>query len=60
LAAYFEQEAQAWEALMYTKLRFLAGFRAEGERAMATLNKLFERFAADPASPERCEKCGPS
>ena len=48
LAAYFEHEAQAWEALMYTKLRFLAGSQTQGERAKATLKTLFERFAADP------------
>ena len=47
LAAYFEHEAQAWEALMYTKLRFLAGSQTQGERAAATLKTLFERFAAD-------------
>jgi glutamate-ammonia-ligase adenylyltransferase len=47
LVAYFEQEAQAWEALMYTKLRFLAGSQTQGERAVAMLNILFERFAAD-------------
>jgi [glutamine synthetase] adenylyltransferase / [glutamine synthetase]-adenylyl-L-tyrosine phosphorylase len=49
LAAYFEHEAQAWEALMYTKLRFLAGSPTQGERATAMLKTLFERFAADPA-----------
>jgi [glutamine synthetase] adenylyltransferase / [glutamine synthetase]-adenylyl-L-tyrosine phosphorylase len=48
LAAYFEHEAQAWEALMYTKLRLLAGSQTQGERATATLKTLFERFAADP------------
>ena len=48
LVAYFEHEAQAWEALMYTKLRFLAGSQTQGERANATLKTLFERFAADP------------
>ena len=37
LAAYFEHEAQAWEALMYTKLRFLAGSQTLGERATAGL-----------------------
>jgi glutamate-ammonia-ligase adenylyltransferase len=47
LAAYFEQEAQAWEALMYTKLRFLAGSETQGERATARLKILFEKFAAD-------------
>ena len=48
LASYFEHEAQAWEALMYTKLRFLAGSQTQGERAKAMLETLFERFAADP------------
>ncbi len=33
LAAYFEHEAQPWEALMYTKMRFLAGSQTLGERA---------------------------
>jgi glutamate-ammonia-ligase adenylyltransferase len=47
LAAYFEQEAQAWEALMYTKLRFLTGSLAQGGRARARLQVLHERFAAD-------------
>jgi glutamate-ammonia-ligase adenylyltransferase len=47
LAAYFEQEAQAWEAPTYTKLRFLAGSQTQGERATAVLEALFERFAAD-------------
>src|SRR4029077_3372269 len=47
LAAYFENEAQAWEALMYTKLRFFAGSPSLGERADAQLKVLFERFAAD-------------
>ena len=47
LAAYFAQEAQAWEALMYTKLRFLAGSRALAERALQATRTLFERFAAD-------------
>jgi glutamate-ammonia-ligase adenylyltransferase len=47
LAAYFEQEAQAWEALMYTKLRFLTGSRTQGGRATSRLQILYERFAAD-------------
>ena len=46
LAAYFETEAQPWEALMYTKLRFLAGSNTLGERATLQLKTLFERFAA--------------
>jgi glutamate-ammonia-ligase adenylyltransferase len=52
LADYFEHEAQAWEALTYTKLRFLAGSQTLGERALAGLQKLFERFAADPGFPQ--------
>ena len=48
LAAYFEHEAQPWEALMYTKMRFLVASQAlRGERASGTLKGLFERFAAD-------------
>ena len=47
LAAYFEHEAQPWEALMYTKLHFFAGSKTVGERAIAQLQTLFERFAAD-------------
>jgi [glutamine synthetase] adenylyltransferase / [glutamine synthetase]-adenylyl-L-tyrosine phosphorylase len=47
LASYFEQEAQPWEALMYTKLRFLAGSRSLGERAATATNTLFQRFAED-------------
>ena len=47
LAAYFEHEAQPWEALMYTKLRFFAGSKILGERAIAQLKTLFDRFAPD-------------
>jgi glutamine synthetase adenylyltransferase len=47
LADYFEHEAQAWEALTYTKLRFLAGSQIQGEHALAASRILFERFAAD-------------
>ena len=47
LARYFEQEAHAWEALSYTKLRFVAGSRELGEQAMSVTPYLFERFAAD-------------
>ncbi len=48
LSAYFAQEAQAWEALMYTKLRFVAGSRTLADRAVSTARDLFARFAADP------------
>jgi len=47
LTAYFAHEAQAWEALMYTKMRFLVGSQTLGQRATGTLKALFERFAAD-------------
>ena len=48
LALYFEHEAQAWEALMYTKLRFLAGSQPRVNAPLAMLKILFKRFAADP------------
>jgi len=48
LTAYFENEAQPWEALMYTKMRFLAGSETLGERATGALKRLFARFAAEP------------
>jgi [glutamine synthetase] adenylyltransferase / [glutamine synthetase]-adenylyl-L-tyrosine phosphorylase len=48
LEAYFEQEAQPWEALVYTKLRFVAGSLPVAERATEATRKLFARFAADP------------
>jgi len=51
LARYFEQEAHAWEALTYTKLRFVAGNGGLGERAIATASALFHRFAPGPAFP---------
>lgn len=51
LTDYFEDEAQPWEALTYTKLRFLAGSQIQGERALAALRILFERIAADPGFP---------
>jgi [glutamine synthetase] adenylyltransferase / [glutamine synthetase]-adenylyl-L-tyrosine phosphorylase len=48
LAAYFEHEAQAWEALTYTKLRLVASSSVLGERALTGLRTLFRRFAEDP------------
>lgn len=47
LKVYFSQEAQPWEALMYTKMRFVAGARKVGEQAMAATDILFDRFAKD-------------
>ena len=51
LASYFEHEAQAWEALMYTKLRFLAGSRELAAAAVGACKSLFERFSADTSFP---------
>jgi glutamate-ammonia-ligase adenylyltransferase len=48
LERYFQREAQAWEALLYTKLRFLAGDRKLGERALRATRGLFERFESEP------------
>ena len=47
LETYFQREAQAWEALLYTKLRFLAGDRKLGERALQATRGLFARFETD-------------
>ncbi len=47
LHSYFESAAQPWEALMYTKLRFLAGSRPAAERALRSTGALFTRFAND-------------
>jgi [glutamine synthetase] adenylyltransferase / [glutamine synthetase]-adenylyl-L-tyrosine phosphorylase len=47
VSAYFEQEAQAWESLTYTKLRFLIGDRNLADRAAEALPILFNRFATD-------------
>jgi len=48
LETYFQREAQAWEALLYTKLRFLTGDRGLGERALGARRRLFERFETEP------------
>jgi len=47
LAHYFASEAHAWEALSYSKFRFVAGSRRLGDHATAACRCLFERFAAD-------------
>ena len=47
LAVYCEHEAQPWEALTYTKLRFIAGSKGLAESALAKTKVLFERFAQD-------------
>ncbi|MBV9572473.1 MAG: hypothetical protein JOY93_00350 [Acidobacteriales bacterium] len=45
---YSQREAHPWEALSYSKLRFVAGSRDLAERAMAAARILFQRFAAEP------------
>src|SRR6185312_7465103 len=62
LRTYFQQEAQAWEALTYAKLRFVGGSREVGDRTMAAAEELFLRFASDenflPAIAEMRAKLG--
>jgi len=48
LIAYFQQESEAWEALTYTKLRFVAGSRELGDRVMSFTAALYQRHASDP------------
>jgi glutamate-ammonia-ligase adenylyltransferase len=48
LATYCEHEAQSWEALTYTKLRFLAGSRDLADRAVQATRVIYERFASSP------------
>jgi [glutamine synthetase] adenylyltransferase / [glutamine synthetase]-adenylyl-L-tyrosine phosphorylase len=47
LENYFSEEAQAWEALTYTKMRFLVGNPELGRRAQQGAETLFRRFAAE-------------
>jgi len=49
LEQYFATEAQAWEALTYTKLRAVAGNDALGRSAVAGIQRALRRFAAEPA-----------
>jgi glutamine synthetase adenylyltransferase len=49
LAAYFEQEAHPWEALMYTKLRFIAGSQGLGDQVMLSAEKLYQRYTGNPS-----------
>jgi glutamate-ammonia-ligase adenylyltransferase len=47
LESYFAGEAQPWEALTYTKLRFIAGNAGLGRQAQSATETLFRRFADD-------------
>jgi len=52
LEKYFSAEAQPWEALMYTRLRFVCGDAALGRRAASATDILFRRFANDERFPQ--------
>ena len=48
LAEYFRNQASAWEALSFTKLRFVGGSRTAGEEALDAVRVLTARYAGDP------------
>ncbi|PSH05092.1 MAG: hypothetical protein CXZ00_02755 [Acidobacteria bacterium] len=48
LMQYFENEAKAWEALAFGKLRFIAGAERLGEDVTAMLCDIRKRFASTP------------
>jgi glutamate-ammonia-ligase adenylyltransferase len=52
LESYFATEAQPWEALTYTKLRFIVGNADLGRTAGQISEILFKRFAVDPSFPQ--------
>lgn len=52
LETYFAAEAQPWEALTYTKLRFISGNAELGRQAAEISDTLFKRFAVDPSFPQ--------
>jgi glutamate-ammonia-ligase adenylyltransferase len=47
LHAYFEREAQAWEALSHTKLRYIAGAKNVADQVGGAAALLFARFRMD-------------
>ncbi|MGH9668898.1 MAG: hypothetical protein ACRD3A_02145 [Terriglobales bacterium] len=51
LASYFAAEALAWEALTYTKLRFVAGSERLAERALTEVEQGIARFGGDASFP---------
>ena len=51
LHAYFSAEAQPWEALMYTKLRYIAGSKPLAEKLRSSCRQFLARFAEDPDFP---------
>jgi glutamate-ammonia-ligase adenylyltransferase len=44
LAAYLREEAQPWEALTYTKVRYVAGDAMVSKRALAAIEGMHNRF----------------
>ncbi|HWR13801.1 MAG TPA: hypothetical protein VN577_03175 [Terriglobales bacterium] len=52
LASYFAQEAQPWEALTYTKFRFVAGDADAAMSSALAVPGLFRRFAASASFAE--------
>ncbi len=48
LAAYFQDEAKPWEALTYLKLRYVAGDREVGNRALEAVRKRTAEIATRP------------
>ncbi len=48
LAAYFRDEAKPWEALTYLKLRYVAGDREVGNRALEAVRKGIAEIAMRP------------
>jgi glutamate-ammonia-ligase adenylyltransferase len=52
LAHYFANEAQAWEALAYTKLRWVAANERLGEQAIEGAERALARFAGSPSLAE--------
>src|SRR5581483_6782486 len=49
LGTYFDQDAQPWEALMYSKVRYVAGDQDLAREIASATDCLFGRFARDPA-----------
>jgi [glutamine synthetase] adenylyltransferase / [glutamine synthetase]-adenylyl-L-tyrosine phosphorylase len=48
LKSYLLTDALPWEALTYTKLRFVAGDKRLGEKALSAAQDLGDRFAGEP------------
>ena len=48
LSAYFRDEAQAWEALTYLKLRYVAGDRNVADRALQVVQEGISKVAGQP------------